>query len=254
MHNLYKTELQSVGLSSKEASIYTVLLALGPSSVQHIARKANVARGTTYVVLESLIQQGLVSLQKARKRRLFVAERPDRLLGMLEKKRITIDEDITAIRQLLPELRAVMRTQEQRPFVRYYEGKEGLRAIRQEMVMYSQPGDVWHNLAPIDALVRVFGVEEIACVARVKKGITSRTIGFTSSDLIHQTLMEKSSGESCERKFFPCAASEVNCGLTIFRDRVAVGYFYGDLGGMIIESSSFAALLMHFFELTWKTL
>ncbi len=251
MHSL---ELQAAGLSAKEVSIYMALLTMGPSSVQSIARKAKIARGTAYVILENLAERGLVSVQKKEKRRLFVAERPERIIGILEEKRVNVEQDILAIQGILPSLHAIMRAQERKPVVRYYEGEKGLRLIRQEMVMYSKPNDIWYNFAPIDALERVFGEDEIPCPTRIQKGITSQTIGFTSSEDLQKSLTKRAKKDRIERKFFTGYSGDASCGLTIFGDRVALGCFDEHLGGMIIESKSLAALLTQFFKLSWNAL
>jgi HTH-type transcriptional regulator, sugar sensing transcriptional regulator len=253
--SMYQLELQAAGLSSKEVSTYMVLLTMGPSSVQSIARKAKIARGTTYVILDSLIKRGLVCVQKTDKRRLFVAERPERIIGMLEEKKVHVEQDIAAIESLLPSLHAIMKAQEIKPVVRYYEGEKGLRLIRQEMVMYSKSNDVWYNFAPADALERVFGEEEMSCMTRIQKGITSKSIAFTSSESLQNTLTKRSKRDCTERKFFTNTSGEINCGLTIFRDRVAMGCFdEHHIGGMIIESPSLAALLTLFFQLSWNAI
>lgn len=247
-------DLQSAGLSPKESAIYMALLTLGSSSVQVIARKAKIARGTAYVILDNLIARGLVSVQKKEKRRFFTAERPERIVGILEEKKVNIEHDILAIQDLLPSLHAMMRHQERKPVVKYYEGEQGLRTIRQEMVMYSKPGDTWYNFAPLDALQRVFGNNDIGCITRAQKGIASRSIGFTNSEPLKEELIKRAKTDHVERKFFTTHSSEVNCGVTIFRDRVALGNFDDHLGGMIIESPSFAALLTELFQLSWEAL
>ncbi|MBI3251348.1 MAG: TrmB family transcriptional regulator, partial [Candidatus Andersenbacteria bacterium] len=56
--------LKHLGLKDKEAAVYLAALQLGPSPVQNIARRANVVRATTYVILEDLQKKGLVTHYK----------------------------------------------------------------------------------------------------------------------------------------------------------------------------------------------
>ena len=53
---IYKT-LISVGFSEKEAAVYLALLELEVAGVTEIAKKSNIKRSSTYVVLESLKQK-----------------------------------------------------------------------------------------------------------------------------------------------------------------------------------------------------
>ena len=64
----YIQELTSLGLKDKAAAVYLASLEIGPSPVQPIAKKAKVVRATTYVVLEELMQMGLVTKYKEGKK------------------------------------------------------------------------------------------------------------------------------------------------------------------------------------------
>jgi len=72
-------ELEKLGLSDKEAAVYLASLELGPSPVQVISRKAEVNRATTYVMIEVLLQKGLMSTFDKGKKTMYTAEKPERL-------------------------------------------------------------------------------------------------------------------------------------------------------------------------------
>ncbi|HEX9113717.1 MAG TPA: helix-turn-helix domain-containing protein, partial [Nitrospirota bacterium] len=57
----WNTLLRSLGFTDSESKIYLISLEMGPSSVQDIAKKADVSRVTTYAVIESLAKHGLMS-------------------------------------------------------------------------------------------------------------------------------------------------------------------------------------------------
>lgn len=82
---LFRAELKKAGLSDKEIAVYVTALTLGPSTVQVIARRAQVARGTTYVTIEKLLEQGLMTQYVEGKRKFFVAEPPQQILRLMEK-------------------------------------------------------------------------------------------------------------------------------------------------------------------------
>ena len=71
-------ELSHVGLSDKEAAVYLAAMELGPAVVQDIAKKAEVNRATTYVMIESLASRGMMSTFVKGKKRYFAAEPPER--------------------------------------------------------------------------------------------------------------------------------------------------------------------------------
>lgn len=248
---VFETELKKLGLKDKEASVYLACLELGPSPVQVISRKAKVVRATTYVVLESLAQRGLVTQYKEGKKTLFSAEPPRQLLRLLEKEQEAIEEKRHELDNLLPELQVLMKASGDRPTVRYFEGKEGLHAMRQEIVMYSHPGDTILNLTPMDHLRAVFPDDETTFLRqRVARGIRSQTL-FTTKSETTKKLYLSTNKAIAEMRFLPPEKFPSTSGLTIYRDRIAIGSFTGRQMGVIIESEPMTDMMRRFFELAW---
>ncbi len=251
---ILETELRKLGLKDKEAAVYLACLELGPSPVQNVARKAKVVRATTYVVLEVLMHQGLVTRYKEGKKTMFSAEPPRQLMRLLEKEREDIDDKQHDLEQLLPELQILMKAAGGRPSVRYFAGIEGLRAIRREMVMYSEPGDTWYNFTPMDHLDAVFsGGELLYTRQRIAKKIKGKTIFSTKSKKLRDEILAKASEDKySERRYVLPGVFLSNSGMTIFRDRVAIGSFTGKVGGVIIDSSGMADMMKSLYMLAWR--
>lgn len=247
---VFQKELKKLGLKDKEIAVYLACLELGPSPVQRISRKAKVVRATTYVVLESLAHMGLVAQYKEGKKTLFSAEPPRQLVRLLEKQRGEIEEKQRDLERLLPELQVLMKSSGDRPVVRYFAGREGLRTMRHEMIMYTQPGDTWYSFTPVDHLDALLREDEDSYYKqRVAKRIKSRTIFTTRSPQLREQMLADT--KLSERRFvhyelFPSAS-----GMTIFRDRIAIGSFTGNVGGVIVESAPMADMMRRLFELAW---
>lgn len=253
---IFEAELKKLGLKDKEASVYLSCLQLGPSPVQRIARKADVVRATTYVVLESLMSQGLVTKYKEGKKTLFSAEPPRMLMRLLEKEREDVDERQRDLETLLPELQVLVKTAKGRPTVRYFDGLEGLRAIRREMLMYSQTGDTWYNFTPRDHLTALFGgaEEDSYYRQRMAKKIKVRTLYSTKSPTQRASVAKRQAAYSdtlSEHRYISARYFPSPSGMTIFRDRIAIGSFIGKLGGVIVESAEMADMMRRLFELAW---
>lgn len=249
----FETELKKLGLRDKEAAVYLACLELGPAPVQKISRKAKVVRATTYVVLESLAQQGLVTQYKEGKKTLFSAEPPRQLMRLLERQREAVEEKERELEELLPELQVLMKTAGDRPSIRYFSGKEGLHAMRQEIVMYCEPGDVIYNFTPTDHLDAVFAEsEEQYYRQRSAKHIRSKTIFTTRSTSHLKKLLSDNFTKLAERRYIKPELFPSTSGMTIYRDRIAIGSFSGNLGGVVIESEAMADMMKRLFELAWK--
>lgn len=247
-------ELTNLGLTDKESAVYLASLELGPSPVQPIARKAKVVRATTYVILESLMNMGLVTKYKEGKKTLFSAEAPRQLLRLLERQEEEIREKEQALESILPELQMVVKSAGDKPSVRYFEGKEGLRAMRQEIIMYSRTGDTIYNFTPADHLNAVFpDNEDTYYPQRLAKGISGKTLFTTKSEQLKEKWLLSDKKQEGEFRFVPAEKFPVPAGMTIYRDRLAIGSFTGKLFGVVVESEQMTTMMRAIFDLAWES-
>lgn len=91
-YNYLSSELCKLGITSKEADIYLVLLELGYCSVQKIAQKLELSRPTVYRFLKSLKKKNLINTVQRGKKSYFIAGSPDTLLNMLQIKKRQAEE------------------------------------------------------------------------------------------------------------------------------------------------------------------
>jgi hypothetical protein len=85
----------------------------------------------------------------------------------------------------------------------------------------------------------------------VAKGRKSKTLFTTKSTSIKRDVMSAEFAKLSERRWIPSDFFPSTAGLTIYRDRVAIGVFTGSIGGVIIESEAIADMLRHLFDLAW---
>lgn len=248
----FVTELKKIGLSDKEAGVYLACVELGAATVQMIARKAKVVRATTYVVLEALAKMGLVTEFKEGKKTLFMPEPPRQLLRVLDRQREAVEEREDLLKRMLPELQALLKANGERPSVRYFSGKEGLRAIRQEIVLYTKPGSEIVSLTPADYLEGVFPEDDHTFYRqRAAKGIRSKTIFTTTSEEFKRRLLSPEFAELSERIYIAPKYFSSRSGLTVFEDRIAMSTYSGVAGGVVISNRSMAEMMRAFFYFAW---
>lgn len=119
--------LQDYGLTDKEAKVYLSLLQTGISPVNRISNKAQIQRTTTYDVLKSLKEEGLVSFVTKNKKTFFEAVHPSKLISILREKQ-------NKINKILPYLIKIKETAVEKPKVMLYEGKIGLISILEDIL------------------------------------------------------------------------------------------------------------------------
>ncbi|MEK7854958.1 MAG: helix-turn-helix domain-containing protein, partial [Acidobacteriota bacterium] len=102
--------LKLLGLKGRAADIYAAALMLGTSSVQDIARKANLKRPTVYTYLEEMIEDGFVQKMPLGKKEYYRAVSPRELEMRLEYNLKTLQKE-------MPELELIHAHAEGRPAV-----------------------------------------------------------------------------------------------------------------------------------------
>ncbi len=148
------TELKNIGLSDKEARVYLAMLELGPATILEISAKASINRPTTYVEIESLKKMGLVSTQTKGKRQLFMAESPTQLGFIIDREKKTVEQKKEVLSKVLPELTTLFNLAEEKPLVRFFEGKEGLIRMQDEFLKTKNKKIV--AIASLDNVLQVF--------------------------------------------------------------------------------------------------
>jgi len=128
-NSLLVKQLIEFGLSEKEAKLYLALLELEIASVSELAKTANINRSSTYVVLESLKNKGLVGVSEDKKVQRYIAISPEMLLQEAKDRANKAEEMKNNISNIVPELKALFKDTKQKPKIKVYEGKEAVKQI-----------------------------------------------------------------------------------------------------------------------------
>lgn len=244
---MYQKALEQIGLSDKEGKVYLTSLELGPNSIQEIAKKSEFKRPTVHFTVENLIKRGLMSSFEKGKKRFFSAESPERLVSLIavqRKKAQAIEEEL---QKILPGLNNMFDSAGEKPRVRFFEGKEGLKAVQEE-ILRSKISSL-ENIYPRDDFLKIFSKKEreLYVAERKKRKIKARTI-YTGKE---KTPFIKES--STERRYVPYDKFPFSADVVIFGNKVAIGTYKGKLMGVIIESKEIASTLRLIFNLAWET-
>lgn len=132
---MIETTLKKFGLSDKETKVYLAAIKSGPSPVRKLAEMAEINRGTTYDILRSLIQLGLVSYYHQDRHQYFVAENPDKIKDTLHEKINQLKKTKDEIDNILPELKSIYNKTGSKPVAKYYEGDSGIKIILQDVIL-----------------------------------------------------------------------------------------------------------------------
>ena len=127
--------LIEIGLTEKEALLYRAALKCGPATAQVLALESGIKRATTYSCIDSLIQKGLLHIEIAGVRKLFIAEAPERLATLLEQKK-------QILTKILPDLvQEYLHTSPSSNEVKVYHGVSGIKLVYDGILNTVQSGD-----------------------------------------------------------------------------------------------------------------
>lgn len=243
---MLEQELQRIGLSEKEAKVYLAALELGPSPVQKIAAKAHVNRATTYVILEGLMKKGVVTIYDQGKKRYFVAEGPTSLKNIISQQQKELDDKAKLLESLHAQLQSVYNTLPNKPVVKFYEGKEGLKAILEERLQEGHKEvDVFY---PDDDLIQIFTTEERQDYVqrRIQKQVYYR--GICSM----QNVKEEITFQHGELHKLAHTEYPIFSDIAVYGDKVSISILKGHVSGIVIENKAVADTFRSIFNIAFK--
>lgn len=239
--------LTSFNLSEKAVRVYLALLDRGASSVRQVAEASGINRQTTYELLRTLIERGLVTYYTERSREAYVAEDPtvlatlaDEAVGELARRR---DE----LKRSLSELRARSGRTRGAATVRFYENRKGIRTILEDVLTTVRN-------AP-EKLYRVYSSATIAPVLhdaypsftdeRIAAGIRVRVFGLGGTGATHGLDERKQLTKSTAAPTY----------ILIYGQKVAVVSLdeYRRPRGVLIEDAAIAETHRLIFDTNWQS-
>ena len=255
---MLKSILGKIGLSNKDADVYLACLELGTQPASVIAKKAGLKRPTTYLILENLLQQGLVSEYTGSNVKYFTAVQPDYLLTYLDKKRRDITSHQRELEQFLPQFNALSNPYSLAPKVSFYEGVEGIRRVMDDTLNAKthlscfSSIDAWFTREDTKKYIIEYG----------KRRVNERHIpiqGIILDTPVARQYLERDyppNPESAKLSTFRWLPKDINLvtnEINIYDNKVAIcslGKY--ELMGVIIESKEIAETQRSIFALAWR--
>jgi len=232
-------ELKELNLDDNGVKIYLACLSLGSAKVNEIAKKSGLIRTTTYGVLRSLIQKGLVSTIIKDNITYFQAANPKQLIEILDEKKKKINS-------IMPKLKKMQELVPTKHKVELFEGKEGLKTIFNDYVTKKNS-----TVKIIGFLEKWLDFEDpyVDIYYRKKKENKIKT-------LVLMDKKEKSLSKSkkiANSEFRYIENLELNSECFIYKDKIAFVSFGEDgLKGVIIQDKEMCDLQNKLFDNLWK--
>lgn len=236
-------QLQSLGLSEKEAKLYLNALELGTFSVMGIANKSGLKRPTCYLILEELVKKGLISIIPRAKKTAYLAESPDALIKQA-------DENALLAKRLAPQLHAVYNTYKKQPAIKFYSGQKGVHNIYED-ILKSNIREYYY-IGSGEELIRMAGKDFIDdwIGRRIKQGIKTSSIRMRKTEVREE--MYQDTKEALREIRYAPADTYIPDTILIYGKKVAVVSTKKDNFGFVVESDDFVTTMSGLFKALWQ--
>ncbi len=190
--------LHDAGLTDGEIKVYLALLEVGSSTSGPIVERSGVAKSIVYLLLERLMQKGLVSCIVKEKTKRFQAAQPTKLLEYIDERGERLQENRREVERILPQLmlaQAMARKSE----ARMYFGFRGIRTAHEHCYEKLKRGEEYVFLGiPAEQPHEQHLYWQRDHVRRAAAGIRCRLLFNAGTD--PATIANRNSYRGCEAK------------------------------------------------------
>jgi len=160
-----------------------------------------------------------------------------------------LDERAKRLRDIIPQIKSVQRESGERPMVRFFEGKEGIISINEELYAEQADENPIYYLYSKDLLDEVFTEAEKDRYRqkRLAKNIKSKVIYNYSKG-------ERPSDGTGERVRVDEKKYPLDCDVAIYKDKVRISILKRGLSGIFISSKDFADTMRSLFNLAFDNI
>lgn len=241
-------KLEQIGLNKQEAKIYLALLELGETTIIPLSEKADIPRTTGYVVVKEMQKKGLLSLTKKGAHVYIAASSPEKLkeIAIMREQEAKSQRELTE--KIVPQLQSYS-NKNKLPQIQYFSGKEGLRAIFEDLLTSGEVKDQY--VGSLEGVIGTVGEGFMKnwVKRRVTAGVFSYGVRVKSEELPLRTF--RSSRKNMREIRFAPKGFESPFYTMIYGNNVAVISTQENFG-LIIRSADFALTQKSLFDVLWK--
>ncbi len=236
-----QSALEKIGLTEKEALVYITLTEIGEAPPSVIAKSAKLKRPTTYIILDQLVEKGVVGHLKKNDHKIFSPVDPNFLLEYEKKK-------FQELEGIIPDLVGLKNLYTKAPRISLFEGDEGIIQILDDSLSAKDQIYCWSNtgLASSTALEQY---HSFFLKKKIEKKIHSKCL-FTY-DKTGLQFKKNSQKELREVYLVPIEKFPFENEINIYNDKISI-ISLKDKIGVIIQNQNIADTQRAIFNLGFE--
>lgn len=241
-------ELRQLGLDKIEAKIYLACLELGPATPTQIAKRAEMKRPTVYLYLDRLTKLGLISKTIKNKKKLIIAEEPERLKFLVEKHKEKTKQEEEILEKLIPLLKATSAKVPIVPKVSFYEEKEGIWSVLYDILKEKKDFKWIGSFYSLFETISEPRFYKEFTMERLKQGTS--VYGITDRKTLK---LKRYSWRAGKFRIYRFIERDIKLPtmLILYGDKIALFSLGKNPSGTIIESAEIISMLNYMFDFMW---
>lgn len=248
----YSESLKKIGLTKDQAAVYQVLVKVPLLPARVISVQAKVPRELTYIVLGQLEQKGLVERSSQGKIALFRAKEPSVVLKQLvEQKKVEAQEAEATYQAVVTDLVGDFNSGHGKPFIRFYEGIDGLEKTYNHLLRHAKTVYVIRSLFDYEHKeLRAAVVKQLE--KQAKQGIRSYVISPKLPHMKAERVMHDME-RNITRRVVPQEKLELPSQIIIYNNTVSITSMREELVTTVIENKDIALTFRKIFDYLWES-
>lgn len=237
--------LEDIGLTKVQATAYICLVDNGTLTAPALATRIGESRTNGYKVLDKLVELGLATKQEHNKKYTYAATSPTALEQFVRSQAEQVRTKERQLSTELPHMLDYFFARSERPSIRYFQGKEGLRQIFADMLQTGR--DIYLLRSPDDIN---FYDEAFFAEFRKKRallGINTYALTVDVPTATHD--LEADFQNKFHRTWLDPKAYTAPVEWNIYGNKVALTSYGEEAMGIIIESPQIAESFRQVFQL-----
>jgi sugar-specific transcriptional regulator TrmB len=243
--------LKKFRLKDEEIKTFLFLLENGEQTAGNLAKKTGLSRPSLYGFMRKLQQLGLIVESQKNGIKIFVACQKEKILALFDEKIVELEEGKEMFANIYEEATKINLGVS--PKFQFFEGKEGLKQVLKDMLLYRDIETVAYW--PIKSMLEILSEDFFKTLnkERIQRNLYTRAIWPQNQAVDVKKYPYLGSGESFLREI-RLAPQNINfsMGYWIYSYKVAFISSKKEAFGFIIESKDLVEMLLSQFEIIWK--
>jgi sugar-specific transcriptional regulator TrmB len=140
------SKLRTIGLTEGEIRVYEALIELGETSTGRLMKKADISSSKVYLILEKLMQKGLVSSIQIEGVQHYQSTNPKTILEFIDSRKEELEQTRTEMEKIIPMIQRLRKPTVEES-AQIYKGFKGIKAAYMNILDELKKGEEYRIFA-----------------------------------------------------------------------------------------------------------